>query len=197
MNPTVQKILWIGLILAIALGLLWQFYPLQDAKQTLDRVPLAGPGFVGKDVPLSIFEEQFFKGVNVVKRVYRVDNANYFFTMLDGTHNRHIVHDPYYCFTGSGWDILSAKDIPIEGGTAKELVISKGAHRKSALFWFSNGEESYASTWKFWWQATLRRLSLGKSGPEPLLLMIQPLDNTTEVDWPQILKILQPVMPHG
>lgn len=185
--------LWVGLLVAVILGLIWQFYPLTDAQQRLEKVPLAGPGFVGKDVPLTPFEEDFFKKINVLKRVYRVENHFYFVTALDGTHNRHLVHDPYYCFTGSGWSISSSKEISIPQGAAQELEIAKSGQKKTALFWFTNGSESYTSPWKYWWESTLRRLSLGRSRPEPILVMVQPLDNTTDVDWNQVLKFLTPV----
>lgn len=188
-----QKFLWIFLVVAIGLGLLWQFYPLPDAKKRIEGLPLNGPGFVGQDVPLNDFEESFFKNVNVLKRVYRVNDSNYFLTVLDGTHNRHVVHDPYYCFTGSGWQIDNADKISIQGGTAEQLLISKGAQNKSAIFWFSDGKDNFNSAWKYWMAATLRRLSLGYSGQEPVLVMLQPLDNTTDVDWNKILKTLYPI----
>ena len=189
-NP---KLLWTLLAVAIFLGLLWQFYPLSDARKRMDELPLAGPGFVGQDVPLNEFEESFFKGVNVLKRVYQVDGSNYFLTVLDGTHNRHVVHDPYYCFTGSGWQIDEGKQISIQNGTAEQLLISKGVNDKSALFWFADGKANFSSTWKYWLAATWRRLTLGYSGQEPVLIMLQPLDNTKDVDWSQVLKALYPI----
>jgi len=188
-----SKTLWILLIAAILLGSLWQFYPLPDARKRIDNLPLMGPGFVGQDVPLNDFEQSFFKGVYVLKRIYRVDGNYYFLTVLDGTHNRHVVHDPYYCFTGSGWQIDEARQISIENGTAEQLLLSKGAQNKTALFWFADGTRNFSSPWNYWLAATWRRLTLGASGQEPVLIMIQPLDSTTDVDWSKILKVLYPV----
>lgn len=188
-----SKILWILLSVAIALGLAWQFYPLPDAHKRIDDLPLSGPGFAGRDVPLNDFEETFFNGVYVLKRVYRVDGNNYFLTVLDGTHNRHVVHDPYYCFTGSGWQIDEARKIPIQNGTAEQLLLSKGAQKKSAIFWFADGKSNFSETWKYWLTTTLRRLTFGYSGGEPVLIMLQPLDNVKDVDWSKILKTLYPI----
>lgn len=188
-----SKLLWGLLAAAILLGLLWQFYPLPDAHKRIDALPLAGPGFVGQDVPLNAFEESFFKDVYVLKRIYRVDGSNYFLTVLDGTHNRHVVHDPYYCFTGSGWQIDKAIPLPIQNGTAEQLFLSKGAQKKTALFWFADGKENFHSTWNYWLAATWRRLTFGYSGQEPVLVMLQPLDNTTDVDWSTVLKTLYPI----
>ena len=107
-----KNLFWIGLGLAICLSVFWQVYPLPDAKSALDALPLAGPGFIGQDVPLTEFELAFFRGVNVLKRVYKVDNHLYFVTVLDGTRNRHVVvHDPYYCsrerFMAKSWENMS------------------------------------------------------------------------------------------
>ena len=193
MKDVKHPLLWIGLFVVIVLGMAWQFYPLSDAQKRLDDLPLAGPGFVGMEVPLNDFEKKFFHGVNVIKRVYKINNYYYFVTVLDGTRNRHLVHDPYYCFTGSGWEIAKAEDLTIEGGEAKQIEITKGAQRKSAVFWFADGTENYSSPWKYWAQSTFRRLTLGRSGEEPVLVMIQPLDNTTDVNWNKTLQSLFPL----
>lgn len=194
MSAISQKILWIGLALAIVLGLLWQLYPLSDAQNRFDRLPLVGEGFAGEDVPLSDFEKSFFKDVNVLKRVYRIGNQTFFVTALDGTHNRHVVHDPYYCFTGSGWDIVDKKSIPLQNGDAEEVTISRNSRDKVALFWFTNGVVEYRSPLRYWMEATLRRLTLGWSGREPVLILIQPLDTTTDVDWKKVLGTFSPLI---
>jgi Protein of unknown function (DUF3485) len=189
-----QKILWAGLAIAILLGLIWQLYPLPDAKKRMDTLPLVGKGFVGTDVPETEFEQIFFKGVNVIKRVYRIEHANFFVTVLDGTHNRHVVHDPYYCFTGSGWTIQSKKEIPLKHGDGEELVISKNNREKAAIFWFTDGTIVYRSPFEYWWKSTIRRLTLGRSGQESILIMIQPLDTTKDIDWKKITDILSPLV---
>lgn len=189
-SSTPQTILWIGLAAAIVLGLIWQLYPLPDAKTRIDTLPLVGQGFIGMDVPENEFEQQFFKGVNVVKRIYRIGYENYFVTVLDGTRNRHVVHDPYYCFTGSGWTILDKKAFPMKDGEAEQLIISKNNREKAAIFWFTDGTTVYHSPFEYWWKSTIRRLTLGRSGQESLLIMIQPMDTTTEVDWKKITTVL-------
>jgi Protein of unknown function (DUF3485) len=194
MSTVTKKVLWVCLIVAILLGFIWQLYPLQDAQARIETLPLSGHDYVGKDVPMTEFEQKFFKGVNVIKRIYRIDNYYYFITVLDGTHNRHVVHDPYYCFTGSGWDIVKKKEIPIKDGSAEDLIISKNGREKTAIFWFSNGAENYSSPFKYWIQATMRRLTFGLSGQEPVLIMIQPLDTTTDVNWKQITDTISPIL---
>lgn len=185
MNKQIRTSLWIAIFFAIVLGMVWQFYPLPDALARIDSLPLIGKNFIGKNVPLSDFEKNFFKGINLIKRDYNIGNQTFFIIALDGTHNRHVVHDPYYCFRGMGWTILQERTIEIPGGQAAILNIEKGGVQKEAMFWFSSETERYISPLRYWWQATLRRLTLGRSGPEPILIMVQPI-NQTPVDWNQL-----------
>jgi hypothetical protein len=193
MSKFTTKLLWCALAIAILLGAIWQFFPLKDAQNRMNLLPFKGNGFIGQDVDLTPFEEINFKDVNLIKRMYRVDDDTVFVTVLDGTHNRHVVHDPYYCFRGSGWEIVSEKSFPLHGGNATLVIIKKGNQRKEALFWFSDGTAVYSSPIRYWYESTLRRITLGYSGPEPILIMIQPMGNN-EVNWKKILEKLKPLI---
>lgn len=187
MKRKTQTLLWIGLIISILLGLFWQFYPLPDAQDRMNQLPLSGKGFIGKNEPLTAFEASFFKGVNIAKRIYNVAGQEFFIAILDGTHNRHIVHDPYYCFRGTGWTIDSERPFPLPRGQAALIQISKNGEQREALFWFTDGTKQYTSPLYYWWQTTLRRLTLGRSGPEPILVIVQPLSDHT-VNWDDFKK---------
>lgn len=182
MKERSQFALWTALIAAILLGAVWQFAPLPDAKERMAQLPLNGIGYQGKAIPLEPFEEEFFKDVTVLKRVYEVNGQYFFITVLDGTKNRHLVHDPYYCFRGGGWEIIEEKTFPMNMGYGSKLLIVKDNQQREALFWFSDGVSQYSSPLKYWLQTSLRRLSLGMSGNEPLLVVVQPLVNEP-VDW--------------
>lgn len=179
--------LWGLLILALILGLIWQFYPLPNAAQRFEHLPLFDKGFAGRNIPLNEFEKNFFKNVTVMKRLYTVGDQRLFITALDGTRNRHVVHDPYYCFRGGGWEIMSEEAVTLPKGEAKLLTLTREEKTQPALYWFSDGSTQYTSPMKYWWQATLRRLSLGASGPEPVLIIVQPIDGQ-ELDWKALFK---------
>jgi hypothetical protein len=179
--------LWFFLAAVIILGALWQFFPLSNARERLEALPLVGTKYSGKNIPLTEFEQSFFYNVDVLKRLYNVQDNLLFILVLDGTNNRHIVHDPYYCFKGSGWDILNEKNIPIPDGTASLVKIKKGDIEKQALFWFGDGKKNYASPLKYWLETIARRLTLGFSGPEPVLVIVQPVNEDT-VDWENLPK---------
>ncbi len=192
MSPTVRKLLWTFLAIAIVLGGIWEFYPLPNAKDRMEKLPLVGDFFKGQNVPLSDFEKQFFKGIDVIKRVYLIDKSWYFVSMLDGSNNRHLVHDPRYCFRGSGWTILSEKRFPLPHGEGSLVALLKDNERREAIYWFSDGIKQYSSPMYYWWNTTLRRLSLGRSGPEPILIIIQPLE-IIKPNWNQIEENFKPL----
>lgn len=169
--------LWILLVAAVVMGAVWQFYPLPDASERLSSLPLLGKGYIGRNLPLTDFERDTFVNVNLLKRLYRVGPQNLFITALDGTRNRHIVHDPFYCFRGGGWELVSQKIVPMPNGQAALLQMKNDDKTQEAMYWFSDGKEQYASPMRYWLQATWRRLTLGRSGPEPVLIVVQPVDN--------------------
>lgn len=187
--------LWIALAIAIGVGLVWQFYPLPDAAQRFRDLPLYGKNYIGRNLPLVDFEKEYFRNINVLKRLYQVGDQHLFITALDGTTNRHAVHDPLYCFRGAGWELLSEKRVPMPHGDAMLLELKHEDKIQQALYWFSNGQNEYASPLRYWLEATWRRLTLGHSGPEPVLIMVQPLDKQN-LDWtaliqgfPELLKL--------
>ena len=171
--------LWIILAVAITMGAIWQFYPLPDASKRIASLPLFDKGYVGRNLPLTKDEAELFAQANVMKRLYRVGDQNLFITALDGTRNRHVVHDPYYCFRGGGWQLESQRPIPLPHGEGMFLNLKNGDKSQQALFWFTDGHEQYSSPSHYWLQATLRRLTLGQSGHEPILVVVQPVDAQT------------------
>ena len=192
MKPSSQKTIWIFLSIAIILGIIWQAYPLSDAKRRMDAIPMNGPGFQGENIAATPFEANFFQGVNMMKRVYKIEDKSYFVTILDGTHNRHVIHDPFYCIEGSGWKIVNEEPLHLKNGEANLVHIRKDGTAREVVFWFSDSNKRFTSPLSYWLQATLRRITLGWSGPEPLLIMIQPLDNKP-VDWNKLVDVLDPV----
>ncbi len=183
-----ELFLGIALLAAIFLGCLWQFYPLPNAKARLAKLPMNGENFKGKKVPLVDWEKQVFGKVNLLKRVYEVDGELFFLTAIDGTNNRNVVHDPLYCFKGGGWDIVSRKPFKLGAKGEGMLVhIQKGLQQRDALVWFSDDQLRFYSVYEYWLQTMLRRLTLGRSGSEPVLIMIQPLE-ARPLDYNKIFK---------
>jgi hypothetical protein len=182
MNARTQKILIGGLILAMLLAFLWDLVPLRDAQARLADLPVAGLGFSSLALPLNETEKSIFGAAQVVKRVYRVGRRNFAVVIIDGTRNRHAVHDPTYCFRGAGWEISGERELPVTGGVGKIVTLQKGVEMRTAAYWFSDGQTRHSSVARCWWQMACRRMTFGASGPQPLLMLVQPLDGG-DVNW--------------
>ena len=52
MSARNQKFLWLGLALAVVLGLVWEFYPLPDAQSRVRALPRSGLNFAGQDLTI-------------------------------------------------------------------------------------------------------------------------------------------------
>lgn len=182
MNRVYQRVLWAALALAVCLSLVWETVSLPDASRRLASLPVSGFGFAGRDLPLNDVEKGVFGGVQTVKRLYQAGHQQFIVQVIDGSRNRHAIHDPLYCFRGAGWDVAATRDFAVPGGWARLLSLRKNIETAEALYWISDGSRRHASAPRYWWQSSLRRLTLGGSGPEPVLVVVQPA-TPEALDW--------------
>lgn len=187
MKNTRQPYLVILITIGLIVGIVWEFAPLQDASKRFQTLPLVGDKFRGEDIPLDEWEKSTFGHINLLKRLYTFNGQSYFVTMMDGTKDRHIVHDPQYCFTGSGWKIVAREQLDVANGTASLLKMRKGLLYREAVVWFSNGHSRHSSPVKYFLQTSLRRLSLGYSGPEPVMILLQTRYGQRSNSWNDVL----------
>ena len=176
MTTKTRTILWTGLAFAVVLGSLWQFVPLRDAQDRVAALPKSGIGYVSQDLPVPPEMRAVFGDAQVLRRSYAVRGQRFVLWVVDGSRNRHAVHDPLFCVRGGGWEIRSQGDFALEGVQARLLRAVKAGREVESLLWFSDGRTRHASAPRYWWQTTLRRLTLGASGPEPVLVNLQPVD---------------------
>ncbi|GAB5558386.1 MAG: hypothetical protein SynsKO_00330 [Synoicihabitans sp.] len=183
---TKAQIIWGVMIAAVAMGLLWQFYPLEDASRRLADLPERGIMMQSRDVPVSEAEASVFAGASVLKRLVKVRGQTVVLTVIDGTRNRHAVHDPAFCFRGAGWEVERETAFAVEWGEARRVALRRRAETAEALYWFSDGQRAFGSAVTYWGRTTLRRLSLGASGDEPILVVLTPVDDQP-IDWDALL----------
>ena len=182
MNSRAQKILIAGLTLAGLFALAGDRVPLPDAQSRVAHLAAAGLGFSSREMPLNETEKSIYGAAQVTKRIYRVGRKNFVVVIIDGTRNRHAIHDLAYCFRGAGWAIANEQRLPLPGGAGKILTLQKGGDTREAAYWFSDGSKRHAQVARCWWQTALRRLTFGASGPAPVLVLVQPLEDGS-ADW--------------
>lgn len=180
-------VVWAAVALALGLGLVWQFFPLADAEARLAALPRRGVLMVSEDLPVTAAERSIYVGATVLKRLVQVRGQRVILTIIDGTHNRHAVHDPLFCFRGAGWDVVGEQPLAVEWGEGRRVDLQRQGEPAEALYWFTDGNRAFGSSLTYWWRTTLRRISLGASGAEPVLVVLTPVDSRP-VDWAGLLE---------
>ncbi|HOO46577.1 MAG TPA: exosortase-associated EpsI family protein [Deltaproteobacteria bacterium] len=186
MSRLTNQLLWAGFSLTLILGILFDMCALPEKGSRIHLIPLKGLGFAGYDIPLTRSELSLYNHAEVIKRCYQLGKERFVLITIDGAGNRHAVHDPMYCYQGAGWHIVSKKEIPVEGGNALVLNLKRNDENREVLYWFTNRKTRHTSVVRYWIQATIRRITLGRSGQEPILVMMQSLDNES-IEWREIL----------
>ena len=171
MNNT-AKYLWLMLVVSLGLGLLWQYYPLPDASFRLTCLAPRTVMVESRDMPLTPTEQANFSGTTVVKRLVSAGQQRVILIVVDGTHNRHAIHDPLFCFRGAGWEVTAQESFPLEAGEGRLLKLRQNQAEAEALYWFSDGRQQFSNPLRYWGKTALRRLTLGRSGPEPVLVIL-------------------------
>lgn len=164
-----------------------QLWPLPDAAARIARLSPAGVWHRTVPVELAPWEREFFRRAEVVKRIAVVQRERFVLTVIDGSHNRQAVHDPEFCFRGAGWTIEGVTEVAVGHGNARLLRLRKDTTTAEALFWFSDGVTSFSAPWRYWIAATWRRLTFGRSGAEPVLVLLTSLD-AAPPKWPSVLE---------
>jgi hypothetical protein len=187
MKNTRPRLVWIVLAIALLLGALWQFVPLADASGRLGSLPLSSPDIESRDTPLEPGEVEIFSRTSVVKRIAAVDGQMVMLTAIDGTKDRHAIHDPRFCFQGAGWKITAQDPIPLNKGEAMRVKLQKGEDTTEAVYWFTDGNRQFNSPTTYWTKTTLRRLTFGQSGGEPILVILA-AGSETPPDWTKLIQ---------
>ena len=161
-------------VLTALLTAAWSIYPLRDAGNRLRALPASGFNFSSRDMPLAPDEATVLGEAGVIKRLYQVGDQCFVMTVVDSTKNRHAVHDPAYCYRGAGWTVENRVAYAVPGGAAALLTLGRGSVRQQVMFWMTDDRTRFAQPLRYWWQATLRRVTLGHAGAAPVLVILQP-----------------------
>lgn len=179
--------LWLALLVTVVIGAAWEFQTLPDASARLAALAAKNPSVQLQSIPLEPTEETAFAGCGWLKRLVNVGTDQVILTVLDGTRNRHAIHDPTFCFRGAGWEIDEQVSFPLDRGAGTVVKLSKGDDKAEALYWFSDGKNQFSSPLTYWGETSLRRLSFGASGGEPVLIILSPTTDAPP-DWKNIVR---------
>ncbi len=178
---------WLPALLALTVIflILSSIFQLPDASTRLDAFPLRGAAYASRDVPADPAELPVIGQARLVKRLCQTPTQRVLVTIIDGTRNRHAVHDPAYCLRGAGWEITGSRVLPVPGGEAACLSVAREGRITQALYWFTDGQSRHSSLCRHLLQTAARRLTLGCSGPAHLFVLIASPDGQP-VDWERL-----------
>lgn len=174
--------------LSVACGSAWSLVPLSTAADRLAAVPLAAAGFSGTEVPLTEAERAVLGRVDHLHREYVRGGTALYLTVIDGSRDRHAVHDPRYCFRGAGWSVLAEERRPMGAGEATWLRAERDGEVAEAVFWFAGGGAPHASVPRYLWNTVTRRVSFGSLGGKPVLVVIQSFSDRP-MDWAEVQEL--------
>ena len=179
---------------AVGTGVLWDCCPLTTDAARLDDVPLRGPGYAMTDLPLTDSEAERYENVHTRKRLLICRGHAVIMTMIDGSQDRHAVHDPTYCLRGDGWRIEHTGTLQVDHGEqVSHLRVSRDGVTREAVYWFTDGQKAFPSIMEYWWKCSARRMSFGWSGDEPVFVLMQPA-NDAPVHWRRILESVPAIL---
>jgi len=178
-----RKLLWAVLVILVILTFIWPMIPLPNAERRLKNLPTQGNCFRAKTLDLDQADVDFLGKATAIQQLVAVrGGGTMIMTVIDGTNDRHAVHDPSYCFSGAGWKITQKKTVFTSKGEAVLAIMAKGDQTAQAMWFFDDGKRQFASPLDFWLRTSSRRITIGLSGDEPILVMFRSLPGAS-IDW--------------
>ncbi len=189
-----RRVLWCGLILALILTVVWPLIPVPSAANRLAAIPTSSPDFHASPMAFSASDLAFLGQAQSVQYLITMrSGGRLVLTVIDGSHNRHAVHDPGYCFAGAGWSVQDKRSVTVPSGSATWVALARDHQKAEALWFFDDGHHQFTSPIEYWLETSARRASLGHSGPEPVLVSLRSLPDEP-VHWDRVREILLPAL---
>ncbi|WP_309383878.1 exosortase-associated EpsI family protein [Cerasicoccus frondis] len=189
------RLLWLICGVTLIVALIVELTPSTNAMDQLLGIPEGGANFTSQATPLTAQERELLGEAFAVKKIVLPQGgAPFLYSAIDGSLNRHAVHDPRYCFIGAGWRIVSEQSLTTGQGEVQSLTLERDGEQRRAMYWFSTPEGWFVSPMNYWAKATWRRLTFGAGGEEPILIVVQSLGDQS-LDDPATLTILEALDP--
>ncbi len=165
--------MWIAIFAAVLCFVLFQMIATPSQVERLDELPFSGPQYKGEAIRFDSSELRLLDGADAIKRIYTIDQSPFLVYVVDGTRNQNAVHEPSEFFLEGGWHIISQSTLPLEAGEGVVLTLQRNDESKEAIYWYTTGAMQHVSPWLQCIQSWMRRITLGNSNDEPLLVIVE------------------------
>jgi hypothetical protein len=163
---------WLIVLFVVAATFAFKVNATGQSQDALSDIPISGYGFDGRVLAFSEAERTFLGGAEAIKHEYSQANFRLVVVVVDGSNNRHAVHDPMFCLRGAGFEITNQTAFPIINGHGELISLAKGAAKQKVAFWFSNGEQRYTAFSRYLFESAVNRLTLGTIGTQPRMVTV-------------------------
>lgn len=136
------KIIFI-LLLAAVLLVLWADYNQNRTIPGIDlaRIPITVDGWKAEEMPKSEDDRKRADAGDLVIRRYAIQENHIYLVVIQERGDRHRVHSPLNCYTGSGWNLLEKSEVHHSRGfRVRRLLVNKGDAYRLVYYWFTNGK---------------------------------------------------------
>lgn len=169
LGNTVQ---WLLVLLVVTATVAFKVFEPTKESGFLADIPLSGFGFDGEKLEFTQDELNYLGGAEAIKHEYSQRGYELVVIVVDGTNNRHSVHDPVFCFRGAGFEVMQQQVFPLYNGQGRLISLGRDDERRNVAFWFSNGDARYTSFMRYLLESTAHRLTFGMLGSQPRMVTV-------------------------
>jgi EpsI family protein len=149
----VKKLKIIFLILLLVIIFIYWFDQRRknvEVDLSLDSISINIGGWHGANLTPSGREKNWVEQGDLIIRSYKKNNDTVYLVAIQEKGDRHKVHSPQDCYSGSGWVILRKDSISIGDENDKYKIVrrmhvAKENNQRLVYYWFTNGEERSTS----------------------------------------------------
>jgi EpsI family protein len=135
------KIIFIILLAAVLLVNLVDYSQNRTVSGiNLSRIPNTIEGWEAVEMPKSDDDQKRADAGDLLIRKYALKEHAIYLVAIQERGDRHRVHSPLNCYTGSGWNLLEKSEIlHSRGFGVRRLLVNKGDAYRLVYYWFTNG----------------------------------------------------------
>jgi len=142
------KIVFVLLLMAIGLTF-WFDYKQSHARAGIDFgfISTQIGKWTGTDMAKADEDQDRAARGDLIIRLYAEGGNRIYLVAIQERGDRHRVHPPVNCYTGSGWRILTHEDLLLgDNGEkmVKKLYVTRGQTSRIVYYWFTNGKKRCA-----------------------------------------------------
>lgn len=114
----------------------------------LDKIALKINEWEGTNMPVSETEKGWVEQGDLIIRNYKKRDDIVYMVAIQERGDRHRVHSPADCYSGSGWAVLKKDSVRLGGDKGKlvrRMFVNKDEVPRIVYYWFTNGRDQCAS----------------------------------------------------